>query len=147
MQIVDLSKLHTPSGKIDAPTLNPFQPGTMAIDRIGDNRSSFLYVLRMVDPDSIDYTEKWENEETVLNREDTQRYIEWYRAGHLPMPVTVVFQQVTKRFSSTNRRRVLAARAAGVKAIPAWVEIGKAGDILDGVRALEDPSPTTLQAA
>jgi hypothetical protein len=47
-------------------------------------------------------------------------YVQWAKEGKLPPPVNVVWNQPTKRWMSTNRRRVLAARDAGLQKILAW---------------------------
>lgn len=99
------------------------------VDRLDDVEFSFVYCMKYIDPNSIDYTEKHTSEEVVLNMDSTQRYIEWFKQGIEPMPITVVFQQVQNKFVSTDRRRLLAARASGVKKIPALVEVGRWRDL------------------
>ncbi len=69
-----------------------------------------------------------------------QRYVAWYKAGHLP-PYPAVFEQVydgKRKLLGANRRRILTAREAGIRELPVWLgrwnrETGlplKYGDIL-----------------
>lgn len=127
--LIDLKSILSDNNKTDSPTPNTLSEGQLVVDRLNDVNFSYVYVVRFIDPFSIDYTEKNLSEESVLALPTTQRYIEWFRQGILPMPISVVFQQVHNKFMSTNRRRLIAARAAGVKKIPALVEIGRWRDL------------------
>lgn len=119
--LVDFNSILSENNKTDPPTPNTLLEGQLVVDRLDDVNFSFVYVVRFIDPFSIDYTEKHTPEEDALVMPSTQRYIQWYKDGILPMPISVVFQQVHNKFMSTNRRRLIAARAAGVKKVPALV--------------------------
>jgi hypothetical protein len=119
--LVDFNSILSENNKTDPPTPNTLLEGQLVVDRLDDVNFSFVYVVRFIDPFSIDYTEKHTPEEDALVMPSTPRYIQWYKDGILPMPISVVFQQVHNKFMSTNRRRLIAARAAGVKNIPALV--------------------------
>jgi len=58
----------------------------------------------------------WTN---ALAHASTQQYIQWYREGHLPPPLKVV-RHVDGRLVSLNRRRWLAAKAAGILELPCY---------------------------
>jgi hypothetical protein len=51
---------------------------------------------------------------------ETQKYIEWIKAGLLPPPLMVCRSYRTGQLFCGNRRRWLAARAAGVETIMVW---------------------------
>lgn len=89
---------------------------------------AYIYVLKMVDPNKIDYSEKWQNEIDTLKTPSVKKYVDWYKNGFLPFPI-----QTSKNKKgidvSANRRRLLAARVAKKK-IPAFIEIGKYKDIV-----------------
>ena len=127
--LIELDTLACLSNKIDTPSPNLFKEGQFAVDRLNDFQYSFLYCLRFIDPWSIDFIEKNESEEVVINWPTTRRYTEWFKDGVLPLPVTVIFQQAHHKYMSTNRRRILAAREAGIKKIPDWVEVGRLKDM------------------
>lgn len=110
------------------PTENTFKEGDLLIENKGDPDNPYVYGLQMIDPRGVDYSEKHQSEEGVLGMETTQKYIEWSKEGKMPQPITVVFNQPDQKFTSTNRRRLLAAREAGVK-IPAWIELGRIKDL------------------
>jgi hypothetical protein len=118
------------SGDSSMPAKSEFKPGTYMVDS-DDDYYSYVSVLMMLDPNKIDYTEKWESEEIVLQMPSTQQYIQWYKEGHMPPPITVVFNTTQEKYLSTNRRRLLAAREAGMKQIPVWVEIGKYNEVVE----------------
>jgi hypothetical protein len=109
----------------EGPMVNEWKAGTFMYEGYGPDDDGFVYRLVMIDPDKIDYAEKWESVEGVLAMPSTKNYIQWYKEGHLPLPISVIYNQPSKTYMSTNRRRLLAARAAGIKRIPAWVELGK----------------------
>lgn len=55
----------------------------------------------------------------IINHESTQRYIKWFKEGFTCPPLFVV-QCKNGKTSSLNRRRWLAARAAGIEVLPCW---------------------------
>ena len=89
---------------------------------------AYVYILKMVNPNKIDYSEKWQSETDALKTPSVKKYADWYRQGFLPFPI-----QTSKNKKgvdiSANRRRLLAARVAKKK-IPAFVEIGRYKDIV-----------------
>lgn len=87
-----------------------------------------LYVLKMVNPNKIDYSEKWQKESEVIELESVKKYIEWYKQGFLPFPIQTSKNKKGEDVSA-NRRRLLAARVAK-KRIPAFIEIGRYKDIV-----------------
>jgi hypothetical protein len=116
------------SNNITHLTSNPFEEGRLMIDD-PDLYYAYVFELRMLDPTKLDYSEKWQSEESVLNLPTTQKYIEWFKQGYLPEPLTAVYNSTQNKYLSMNRRRLIAARAAGVKEIPVWVELGKYKEI------------------
>lgn len=127
-EFVGEKEMDVASNKMDVPTRNRFKKGQYAIDDWAED--PYVYEMKYVNPNEVDYTEKHTSEKDVLNYDTTKKYIEWFKNGIEPMPITVVFNQTTNKFKATNRRRLLAARVAGVKEIPAWVEIGKHQDLI-----------------
>lgn len=127
--LIDFRSLVAKSNNVQEPAPNTVKEGQLVVDRLGDVEFSFVYCMRYIDPNSIDYIEKHTGEEEVLNMDSTQQYIAWYKQGIEPMPITVIFLQGQNKFVSTNRRRLLAARAAGIKKIPAFVEVGRWRDL------------------
>ncbi len=68
----------------------------------------------------VDEVEPGEGDwEAALQYETTQQYIEWFKQGHEPPPIKVV-RHVDGHLVSLNRRRWLAARAAGIETIKAF---------------------------
>ena len=57
--------------------------------------------------------------EWAINYPETRQYIEWFRHGHMPPPVGLMRNDAGK-LTYLNRRRWLAARAAGVQSWLAW---------------------------
>ena len=55
----------------------------------------------------------------ALRYPETQLYIQWQRAGHVPPPLSVV-RGDRGNLITQNRRRWLAAREAGVKTLRCW---------------------------
>jgi len=89
---------------------------------------AYVYILKMVDPNKIDYSEKWQNEAEVLKTPSVKKYVDWYKKGFLPFPIQTSKNKKNVDVSS-NRRRLLAAKASK-KAIPAFIEIGRYKDIV-----------------
>lgn len=84
----------------------------MIDDTLGD-----VEVLTEVAVSDVEPGEKdWDR---ALMYETTRQYIEWFQEGHEPPPITVV-RHVDGSLISANRRRWLAARAAGVKTLKCW---------------------------
>lgn len=121
----DVSSQDKPN-KTDKPVQNTFKIGQYMKEKYSD----YIYQLQYVDPNKVDYTEKHTSEKEIIGMDSTQKYIQWFKQGYEPMPITVVIHQDSKKMNSINRRRILAARAAGVTKIPAWVEVGKRKDII-----------------
>jgi hypothetical protein len=134
--------------KTSSPTTNDIQPGRLFMDRAdfnmlnGGNTNGTVWISIMVDPESIGYTESWKREEDVLSMESTRKYIEWYQKGYLPMPIFVVNK--FGELMSINRRRLIAARAAGIDQIPALLEIGKYRDLYGTVREVKSLDEFTM---
>ena len=114
---------------VNAPTPNEIAEGTYSIERIGDD--PYVFQMQYINPHEIDYSEKYDSEATVINYPTTQQYINWYKDGIEPEPISVVYNQPTQTLTSLNRRRLVAARAAGVEKIPAWIELGKHKEIIE----------------
>jgi hypothetical protein len=75
----------------------------------------------------LDEVTPGEPEDMIKLWEGYPLYVQWAREGRPPPPVTVV-RHVDGHLVSCNRRRVLAARDAGVRTIVAWFsETGAAG--------------------
>lgn len=93
-----------------------------------DTYFDHFYKLVWINPFDMDYTEKWQSVEAVLSMESTKQYIEWYKQCFLPYPVCCIYSKVENKLMSINRRRILAARAANITKILAFVEVGKCSD-------------------
>ena len=99
------------SQKLNRPTYTPTYE--WAMDPDGE-----IYALVEVGVDQVKPGEgEWE---IALQYETTQQYIRWFREGHLPPPIFVVRNAHDGHLCSINRRRWLAARAAGVKTLMAF---------------------------
>jgi phospholipid N-methyltransferase len=131
------------NNKSDKPTENIYKEGDLFIEFGND---PYVFELKFINPNSIDYSEKWQDENAILLRDDIQQYIKWFKEGKIPLPITVVFNKQDKKFVSVNRRRLLAARAAKVKTIPAWVEIGKHSDLIKQAISENKPVPPEVLA-
>jgi hypothetical protein len=102
-----------------------------------DPMESYIDYLDVVDPFEVIPSEP---EGNIRSHPTFQQYVRWYQEGHLP-PYPAVFEQIhdgQRKLLGANRRRILAARAAGVRELPIWLgrwncETGlplKYGDIL-----------------
>lgn len=113
----------------ESPYKGDFVEGKLTADHYGDD--PYIYENRLIDPREFADNVKLEGltYNQVVNLPTTQKYIEWYRNGNMPPPITVVFNGPSSRLQSTNRRRVVAALEAGVDRIPAQVEIGRASEV------------------
>ncbi|GIK44858.1 MAG: hypothetical protein LC131_07090 [Anaerolineae bacterium] len=100
-------------------------------------KQAYLDYIDLVDPMDVIPSEP---EDQIRRHPTFQRYVAWYRAGHLP-PYPSVFEQVhdgVRKLIGANRRRILTAREAGIRELPVWLgrwnrETGlplKYGDIL-----------------
>lgn len=103
------------------PPSNGREPYRYVVPTVGDWRldpasgecAVFLYVpICDFEPSEQD----WEH---ALRLDSTQRYIAWLQAGHTPPPLAL-YRTTRGNLRSSNRRRWLAARAAGVDLLPAW---------------------------
>ena len=56
----------------------------------------------------------------ALTLATTRQYIEWFKQGHKPPPISVVRHVRGGHLVSCNRRRWLAAREAGVETLKCW---------------------------
>ena len=134
------------NNEINTPTPNPYKIGDIMYDGMDDNDDTgYVYELRMVDPNEIDYNEKHTSEKDVIEMESTQKYIQWLKQGIQPMPIQVIRNVDSGKLLSVNRRRLLAAREAGVK-IPAFVEVGKYKDLVKNKESKPEKSTFKLEA-
>lgn len=131
--IYDIEKTRRKPNEVVTPQGSDFVEGRIVKDPYGDN---YLYVQKMIDPNVFKDNLKLEGMtyQQVVNMPTTQKYIEWYKSGRVPPPIDVVFNQPTGKLYSTDRRRVVAALEAGVKSIPANVELGKASTLYRQVK-------------
>lgn len=129
------------------PYKGEFVEGEIFSERYGED--PYIYEARMIDPRSVAFSLEDRTLEQVIAMPSTQKYIEWYKAGNLGPPVSVVFNEPLGKLKSTNRRRVVAAIEAGVDRIPALVEIGRASQLyprrseLGRKQRTTPPTPTT----
>ena len=94
-----------------------------------------------MDPHELEPTEP---DDGITKTKTFEDYVRWFREGIVPPPVEVGHTDDRSKVLSSNRRRVLAARAAGVTSIPTWFdtvnpETGnrlKYGDILKAAEEL-----------
>lgn len=126
-----LTQLEYQSHLAGEPNKQQFPEGALLVDGGADPCYDFFYKLAFVDPFSIDYSEKHTAEEHVLAMPSTQQYIKWYKQGHCPPPLTAVFHQTERVYKCQNRRRLLAARAAGVERVPVFLEAGRFRDLFN----------------
>lgn len=111
-----------PSNKTDAPPEYPSFPlGSLKISEVPENdpEDSYLYVLRVIPVKDIIPTEP---EGFIRQHPTFLRYVEWYRQGHRP-PYPCVFEaayRVGLPYLSDNRRRILAAKEAGIDNLTCW---------------------------
>jgi hypothetical protein len=116
MTRVELAARYTP-----APPNNSMVPWQGEVPPAGtwrmDPFTTELEQLRYFDPNKLELTEGVKG---IEGREDYQQYIKWAKEGITPPPVTVVAHADDGRLISSNRRRVAAARAAGLTSISAW---------------------------
>ncbi len=112
---------------------------------------AYLDYIELVDPMEVIPSEP---EDQIRRHPTFQRYVAWYKTGHLP-PYPSVFEQVhdgVRKLIGANRRRILTAREASIKELPVWLgrwnrETGlplKYGDIL---AAASQCSETMKEAA
>ena len=80
-----------------------------------------LFEYQMVNPNEIDYVEKELDYDAIVRMPTTRRYIRQYQQGEMAPPARVV-RLKDGTLSSLNRRRIVAAREAGIEEVPAWVE-------------------------
>jgi hypothetical protein len=131
----------------DQPYEGEFKEGELLADHYGDD--PYIYRAEFVSPESFRDVLKLEGMtyEQVVKMPTTQQYIEWYKEGKTPPPISVVIRQEDKRQFANNRRRVVAALEAGVTQIPAYVEIGKASELWNKPISTKpsEPQPTPIQ--
>ena len=102
--------------------------GTLLVDG-HDAYYDYLYRLTWVDPFLLDYSEKHAAEPLVLSMESTLRYVDWFRSGRMCPPLVAVFHEYERVYKCQNRRRLLAARAAGVSRIPVFLEVARVREV------------------
>lgn len=91
----------------------PPDVGTWSLNPDMGEAAVFLYVpVTAFEPLEQD----WDH---ALRLPSTRRYIDWFRAGHEPPPVFLL-RNDRGHLRSCNRRRWLAARAAGIERLPVW---------------------------
>ena len=129
-------ELSAPNNETETPYSGDFTEGEQFADAtdirlIDHGHTPFVYESRYVNPKDLIgelYLEGRTYDE-VVNMPTTQKYIEWYRAGHEPPPITIVLTDKDQNQRSINRRRVVAAIEAGIDRIPALIEVGKADEV------------------
>lgn len=125
----------------DKPFSGKFEEGKLYKDSFGED--PYIYRSAYVNPK--DFIDKLNLEgktyQQVLDMPTTQKYINWYKEGHLPPPIGVVKSLESGKNVSTNRRRIVAAIEAGINKIPATVEIGRVNDIYAKAHAKEAVNP------
>ena len=120
--------------------------GSAKVQSFNNPAESYVEVLREFDPQKVDPTE---GEENIRQHPTYARYTKWAKDGHEAPPVAV-FPGKDGRFNSSNRRRILTARDAGVAQIKGWFSPEgpngiplKYGDVM---RAYDEAkSPATLK--
>jgi len=88
----------------------------------------FLEQLQRVPVDELTFSESTTD---PIIRHSVDKYVGYYQAGLQPPPAEVVWNEPTQRLVTVNRRRVLAAKEAGVPSILAWV----GGDTYENMKA------------
>ena len=78
----------------------------------------YLEQLQRVPVDELTFTESTEDRGI---RRSVEKYVGYYEAGLQPPPAEVVWNVPMQKLVTLNRRRVLAAKEAGVQSILAWV--------------------------
>lgn len=89
------------------------KPGDTRKDEFGVEQ-----VYRMVDPNTVGFTEPTDVAEIEASVEEYTRLAE---SGSVPPPVDIVWSEQDGRPVTSNRRRVMAAQRAGTL-VPAWVD-------------------------
>ena len=83
-----------------------------------DPGDAYIDILRRFDPNEITHSE---SEDGIKERDPSyQRYVQWFKEGREAPPISVFDNRNYPLPVSANRRRVLAAREAGVKSILGW---------------------------
>ena len=83
--------------------------------RLDDMMGEFEMLVEL----PLDQVEPGEPEDGIKGWEGYALYVQWAREGRQPPPITVV-RHVDGRLVSIHRRRVLAAKDAGLRTILAW---------------------------
>ncbi len=87
---------------------------------VGDPREAYIDYVEVLDP--LDVTPS-EPESGIRLHPTFARYVEWYKAGHLP-PYPSVFEQIydgERKLIGSNRRRILTAQEAGIRQLLVWL--------------------------
>lgn len=129
--------------KIDEPSPNQYKDGDLMIDTYGED--PYVYELQHIDPHSVDVGLEGMTKEEAIKMPTTQKYIEWAKQGIEPPPITILSNVTTGKQTATNRRRVIAAREAGVK-MPAFVEIGRRKEMIRAALAKGESVPAEVLA-
>ncbi len=129
LQLSETEKLSsgTRSSEIKKPYIGQFIEGVFYIDGYWENSS--VYISKYINPktllDNLNF--EWFTYQDIVNQRTTQQYIKFYLDGYMPPPIIVIIDD-NGNLKSINRRRVVAAIEAGIKLIPANVEIGRLSD-------------------
>lgn len=102
------------------PVPNSLVPAVFTMPALGtwrcDDMGEYSVLVAIAPGDMVAGEGEWE---IAMRYESTQQYIEWQQAGLLPPPLEVI-RNANGRLSSLNRRRWLAARAAGTRLLYCW---------------------------
>lgn len=102
------------------PVPNGLVPAVFTMPALGtwrcDDMGEYSVLVSIPTLDMVAGEGEWD---IALQYESTQQYIAWQAAGLLPPPLEVI-RNTAGRLSSLNRRRWLAARAAGTKSLYCW---------------------------
>lgn len=96
-----------------------YPEGSAKIGLYGDPNNSYVSVLRKFNPKDVVPTEP---EDMIRQHPTFQRYVDWFKQGHEPPPIDVYQSEKTPGgYLTSNRRRALTAREAGVDALSGWL--------------------------
>jgi hypothetical protein len=101
---------------IAPPNRDPIPP--LGIWRVFKGHPHWVEQLQELRIEDVDFREDVHDPGVRLSIE---AYVEYFRLGFEPPPADVVFNAPTGRLLTLNRRRVWAAKLAGLKKFKAWV--------------------------
>jgi len=129
VDVAAAAALYAPSGAASAgPRDRPWEdvnppPGTWRLNPLMGEFS----VLVLVSPFDVHPNEP---EDDIRRRcRHYPDYVRWYREGRVPPAIRTLRHALRCHIVSLDRRRVLAARDAGVATIPAWHSEARADDL------------------